>query len=159
VRDLVEVPLDIYYRWRIARNAPTTGSSGVDWQRVRDLASQVSRGTPTASDPLHEYLYGLALAHLGEWGQADAVFGALRRAGLPRPVLWARRDRFLGSDGRPLKVQGTVRQVGEERYLYVESLKVDFKADRSQRWPRANEIAHAFLVFAFGGPTAVKADA
>ena len=159
VRDLVEVALDIYYRWRIARVAPTTGSAGVDWQRVKELASQITRGTPTASDPLHEYLYALALSHLGDWGQADAVFGALRRAGLPKPVLWARRDRFLGSDGRPLKVQGTVRQVGDERYLYVESLKVDFRADRTQWWPRASEIAHAFLVFAFGGPTAVKADA
>ena len=158
-RDLAEVALDIYYQWRIARRVPTSAGESIDWVRVKELATQIIRGTPTASDPLHEYLYGLALSHLGDWGQADAVFLALRRSGLPKPVLWARRDRFLGADGRPLLVQGTVRETGDQRYVYVESLKMDFRTDRGNLWPRSGEVAHVYIEFAFGGPTAVKTSA
>jgi hypothetical protein len=156
-RDLLEIALDVYYQWRIARRVKVGTDERVEWEKVRTLADQILRGTPAASDPFHEYLYALALAHLGEWGPAEAMFTTLRKSGLPTPVLWARRDQYLARDGRPLVVQGTVKEIGDRRFLYVEELKMDFRVDRTQSWPRPGETAHAYIEFAFGGATAVRA--
>ena len=71
------------------------------------------------------------------------MFGALRRSGLPGAVLWARRDRYLADDGRPLRVQGVVREIGDRRFLWGKSLKTDLKAERNDTWPKANETAFA----------------
>jgi hypothetical protein len=54
-RDLLEVALDVYYQWRIARRVKVGTDEKVDWERVRGLADQILRGTPTAADPFHEY--------------------------------------------------------------------------------------------------------
>jgi hypothetical protein len=156
-RDLLEVALDVYYQWRIARRVRARTDEKIDWERIRALADQILRGTQSTADPFHEYLYALALAHLGEWGQADAMFTTLRRSGLPAHILWTRRDQYLARDGRPLVVQGTVKEIGDRRYLYVEELKMDFRVDRAQSWSRPGETAHAYIEFAFGGATAVRA--
>ena len=140
---LIEVAVDIYYQWRVVRRVKTATDEKVDWTKLKQLSGEVLRGIPSGADPFHEYVHALSLAHLGEWGQADVMFGALRRSGLPGAVLWARRDRYLADDGRPLRVQGVVREIGDRRFLWVESLKTDLKAERNDTWPKANETAFA----------------
>ena len=80
----MEVALDIYYEWRIARGAKISGDTSVDWQKVKELAESIVRGGQAASQAFHEYVYALALGHMGEWGLAEAMFAGLRRSGLPR---------------------------------------------------------------------------
>jgi hypothetical protein len=154
-KELLEVALDIYYNWRVSRRGRSGGVEPIDWDHLRVLSSQVVHGPSV--DPFHEYVHGLALAHLREWGRAEAIFANLRRSGLAKPVLWARRDRYLAADGRPLRVQGIVRDVGDQRYVYVDELKTDFRLDRNGTWPRTNELTHADIEFAFGGPIATRA--
>jgi hypothetical protein len=157
LRGFVEAAVDIYYQWRVARRVKTGAGEKVEWNRLKGLSSEVLRGTPSGGDPFHEYVHAISLAHLGDWAQADALFAALRRSGLPGPVLWTRRDCYLAEDGRPLRVQGVVREIGDRRYLYVEGLKTDLRVERNDLWPKAGEIAHAYVEFSFGGPTAVRA--
>jgi hypothetical protein len=156
-RGLVEVAVDIYYQWRVARRVKVATDETVDWIKLKRLSGDVLKGTPSGVDPFHEYVHAISLAHLGEWSQADILFTALRRSGLPGPVLWTRRDRYLAEDGRQLRVQGIVRELGDRRFLWVESLKTDLRAERNDAWPKANETAFAYVEFAFGGPTAVRA--
>ena len=156
-KGLIEVAIDIYYQWRVARRVKTGADERVDWNRLKRLSGELLRGTPSGADPFHQYVHAIALAHVGEWSQADILFTALRRSGLPGPVLWTRRDRYLADDGRQLRVQGVMRELGDRRFLWVESLKNDFRAERNDSWPKANETAFAYIEFAFGGPTAVRA--
>jgi hypothetical protein len=57
------------------------------------------------------------------------------------------------------KVQGEVRRNAERGFLYVPELHHDFPLDRLDSWPREGEIAHAYIRFAFGGPSATTSGA
>ena len=136
-REFIEVALDIYYQWRVARRARTGVSETIEWDRLRALSAEVLKGMPSGVDPFHQYVHAIALAHLGEWAQASALFAALRRSGVPSNVLWSRRDRYLTKDGHSLRVQGVIRELGDRRYIYIEELRIDIQVDRQDRWPTA----------------------
>lgn len=152
---LLEVALDIYYHWRIVRRTITSSNFPTDWSLVREYCDVILRSSPTP-DPFHEYLFGLTLAHLGDWSQASALFANLRRSALPRSILWAPRDFLLSENGTPRRVQGEVKYAAERGYLYVADLHFDFIVNRTETWPKEGETAHAFIRFAFGGPSATN---
>lgn len=150
---LLEVAIDIYYHWRIVRRAVTSTNFQTDWLLVREYCDIILRSSATP-DPFHEYLFGLTMAHLGDWPQASALFANLRRSTLPRSILWSPRDFLLSENGTPRRVQGEVKYAAEKGYLYVEDLHFDFILNRTETWPKEGETAHAFIRFAFAGPSA-----
>ena len=150
----LEVILDIYYHWRIVRGAVTVTST-IDWTLVKDHCDVILRSTATP-DPFHEYLYALSLAHMGQWAPASAMFATLRRKSLSRDIKWALRDFLLSEDGIPRRVQGEVKHAGDQNYLYVPDLHMDFVLSRAESWPKEGETAHAYISFSFAGPTATK---
>lgn len=152
---LLEVTLDIYYHWRVVRRVVTASGVPIDWALVRDYCDVLLRSTGTP-DPFHEYLFGVSLAHLGQWPQASAMFANLRRSALPRSILWASRDLLLSDNGTPRRVQGEIKHAGDRSYLYVPDLHFDFLLSRAESWPKEGETAHAYIKFAFGGPSATK---
>src|SRR5262249_4125739 len=102
------------------------------------------------------YIYALALAHLGDWASANAVFTHLRQSGLLHHVLWTPRDFLLNDTGGIRRVQGIIRSGPTRDYLSVEELKTDFYVAKHRRWPKDGEIApHAVIQFSFAGATAL----
>ena len=150
----LEVILDIYYHWRIVRRAMIVTST-IDWTLVKKHCDVILRSTATP-DPFHEYLYAVSLAHLGQWAPASAMFATLRRNSLPRDIKWALRDFLLSEDGTPRRVQGEIKHAGDQNYLYVSDLHMDFMLSRAESWPKKGETAHAYISFSFAGPTATK---
>ena len=150
----LEVILDIYYHWRVVRRAMIVTST-IDWTLVRSYCDVILRSTATP-DPFHEYLFALSLAHLGEWAPAAAMFATLRRNSLSREIKWALRDFLLSEDGTPRRVQGEIKHAGDQSYLYVSDLHMDFMLSRAESWPREGETAYAYISFSFAGPTATK---
>ncbi len=152
---LLEVALDIYYHWRVVRRVVTASGFPIDWALLREYCDVILRSTATP-DPFHEYLFGVCLAHLGDWPQGSAMFANLRRSSLPRSILWAPRDFLLSDNGTPRRVQGEIKRAGERSYLYVPDLHFDFVLSRAESWPKEGETGHAYIRFAFGGPSATK---
>jgi hypothetical protein len=156
---LIEVALHIYYRWQIQRAQMSgLGTGRIEWHRVCELGRTLLISPTSNNDPFYKYLHGLALAHLGEWSQAQAVFADLRNAGLFRDYLWEPRDYLLGEEGGRRRVQGVIKRGGAEPYFYSEELHADFHVEKNQQWPREGEIAHAHIRFSFGGTRAYRCD-
>ena len=150
----LEVILHIYYHWRIVRRAMIVTST-IDWALVKNYCDVILRSTATP-DPFHEYVFALSLAHLDEWATATAMFTTLRRHSLSRDIKWALRDFLLSKNGTPRRVQGEIKRAGDQSYLYVSDLHIDFVLHRAEIWPKEGETAHAYISFSFAGPTATK---
>ncbi len=152
---LAEVAVQIYYTWRVARRIPTKNAPNViDWEKIRELSALALHSRRGGPDSYNQYLHAVALAQLGRWTDANAVFNGLRQNRLPSSVLWLGRDLLLDANGTPMRVQGTIRTAGDRVYLHTD-LGTDFRADRNESWPRSGEITHANIQFAFGGATAI----
>jgi hypothetical protein len=154
---LVGVAAEVYYSWQMQR-VKFGAAGGINWRLLADYTSTLLAGTDLAQEPFYRYLNGLSLAHLDDWPEATAAFAQLRKGGLPRHVTWARQDQLRDDEGNVRVVQGTVKEVGDRRYLFVEQLQRDFYASRTGRWPRPGQIAFATIDFTYSGPTAYPAD-
>lgn len=143
----------VYYQWKVRRQL-MSGNSPIGWDILRDHCSQVLSSSAYANDPLYRYIYGLALAHLGSWAEAGALFAQLRQENIPGHILWTPRDYLLNENGGIREVQGVIRAGPHRDFFNCEDLGTDFHIDRRSRWPRAGEIAHAAIQFSFGGFTA-----
>jgi tetratricopeptide (TPR) repeat protein len=151
---LLATSIQVFYHWRVRRQV-VSGTIAIDWQFLRDQSARLLADPKYAEDPLHRHIYALALAHLGKWSEAHAIYGQIRQAGLPNHVLWTPRDVLLNQTGGARGVQGVIRSSGDRQYLYVEDLGTDFHCDRNGRWPKDGEIAHAVIQFSFAGATAI----
>jgi hypothetical protein len=151
---LYAVSTQIYYHWRVRRQV-VSGVNLISWDLLREFAEKVV-GAPQYTDtPLFRYIYALALAHLGLWPAANALFAQLRQSNVPNHITWASRDMLLNDSGGIRWVQGVMRSGASRATLYVEDLKTDFFVERGGRWPKEGEIAHAAIQFSFGGATAI----
>jgi hypothetical protein len=151
---LLATSIQVYYHWRVRRQV-MSGTNIIDWGLIRDHSSTLLRSPKYSDDALHKYFYALALAHLGEWGNANAVFAQIRQMGLPNHILWTPRDLLLNETGGIRTIQGIMRSAGNRDYLFVEELDTDFHCERSGEWPKEGEIAHAGIQFSFAGATAL----
>jgi hypothetical protein len=151
--ELYEVAAHIYYRWLVKPSGAPRGSN-IEWKTLRELSEGAMGSVVLQHDPMNLYINALARAHLRDWPIADGLFAKLRQMGIFGEVLWAPRDWLRGSNGAVLRVQGTMTRGGERQFLNVPDLGTDFRTERQDRWPRVGEIAHAYVRFAFAGPTA-----
>jgi hypothetical protein len=149
------VAAQIFYHWRVRRQT-VSGTGAIDWQVLRDLCHPVVSSQRHKQDPLYKHMYALSLAHLGNWAEANALYGQIRLAGIPPHVLWIPRDFLLNETGGVRTVQGVMRSGANREFFFAEDLGTDFHVDRKGRWPRTGEIAHGAIQFSFGGPTVVE---
>ncbi len=98
------VLVQVYYHWKVRRQL-YSGSTSIDWAFIRDNCVPIVQSTAGQQDPLYIHIYALALAHLGEWQQANALYQQLRRANLPQHILWVPRDYLLYDTGGVRTVQ------------------------------------------------------
>ena len=153
--ELNEIWVQIHYHWRVLRRAVVGVGGATDWQRLYEVTSMLTTLRNSPGRYFFLYVKALALTHLGRWPEATAVFAELRRFGIPRHVLHARRDVLLNSDGRPAVVQGHITEAGHDRFFHVPEWHTDIPTDAFGQWPRRGEIAFSTIEFAFAGPTAV----
>jgi hypothetical protein len=152
---LYAVVVEIYYQWKVRRQM-YSGTTPISWDVIRDYCSPVIQSSFGKQDPLFLHIYALALAHLGEWSQANALYGQLRQANIPPHILWIPRDYLLHETGGVRTVQGIMRSLENREFFFCEDLQSDFHVDKKDRWPRTGETAHAAIQFSFSGPTAVN---
>lgn len=148
------VLVQIYYHWKVRRQL-FSGNTPIDWTFLRDNCGPVVKSTAGQQDPLYIHIHALALAHLGDWQQANNLYQQLRRANLPQHILWVPRDYLLHDTGGVRTVQGVMRVLQDRQFLYCDELQTDFIAERRDRWPNQGETAHAAIEFSFAGPKAV----
>lgn len=155
--ELREAMLLLYYFWNVKRRQVSAGDNEIDWRLIADHAEQVAaaqRGTQQSV--LYRYLGALALAHLGHWSEATAIFSYLRQGTVPKRLLFTARDYLLNPKGTARTVQGVMRGRAPHRTLYVEELRTDFLIDENERWPAEGAIAHAVVKFSLAGPRAMS---
>jgi hypothetical protein len=150
---LADVHLLIVYENTVIRRTMTSSNHDIDWERVRLLAEEAIIGANPRLQPMSRFILGVAKSHLNDWLGAENEFSVLRSiyrgdiAAEPRAML-------LNPQGGARTVQGVVRRVGGETFLWIEILKKDVRCDRRSRWPRDGETVFAYLRFAFIGPIA-----
>lgn len=155
--DLCSVATCIYYEWNINRYTPTKNvSRRIDWPLLHDLAYAALQSEKYSGDPFYRYVAGFALGEQQKWGEADALFAENRKGGIPNDQLFQIRAVLLDEEGVRSRVQGKVTGGEVKKYLWVETLKKDFTLSRDEHWPNVGQIAHAYIGFAFAGPSAVQ---
>jgi hypothetical protein len=155
--DLCSVAVCIYYEWNVNRYQPQRNvSRTIDWALLHDLVEQVLRSEKYTGDPFYRYVAGLALAEQDKWAEAETLFAENRKGGIPNEQLFQIRAVLLDNEGLRSRVQGKITGGERKKYFLVDALHKDFNVTREERWPNVGEIAHAYIGFAFAGPTAVQ---
>ena len=152
---LSEVGLHIYYDWQVRRRMMSGGGDPTNWKFLRDTSASALQSASLTAEPFCKYVHALALAHLGAWPEAKAIFAEFRQSRLPRYVVWTPRDYLQYSGGGLRQVQGTMKPGASDSFVYVEELGTDFHASRDGNWPKEDETVHAYIRFSFGGVTAM----
>jgi hypothetical protein len=153
--EFAEVQLQICYEAYVVRRLLSAGHNQIDWIRMEQLANEAATGQAPARTPMTRFILAIARAHQGDWPSANAHFAALRKLHISSDMLWRPRALLLSEQGGPRSVQGKVREVSGERFLWIEELQLEVKCSRRGRWPKDGEVAHAYVEFAFAGPTAI----
>ncbi len=150
---LCDVHISIVYEHTVVRRTMSQGPGNIDWERIHLLAAEAVIGANPRQQPMSRFILGVCKAHMNDWMGADSEFAILRNlyrgeiVAEPRAVL-------LNAQGGARTVQGVVRRVGGETFLWIEALGKDVRCDRRSRWPRDAETAYAVIRFAFIGPIA-----
>lgn len=152
---LLEVQLQIYYRWKITRCMLSEVVGHVDWILVKELSEDVLRHHQSERNVLFRFLHALSLAHLNEWANSQLDFMQIRQAGLANAMLWRPRALLVNSKGGPRSVQGVIRDGAGRKMLFSEEFQTDVLCDKRGNWPREGEVTHAWIEFSFGGAFAI----
>lgn len=153
---LWEVALHIVYRWQVKRAILRSDSSAeIRWGRIDEICNNLMRSKDYKDDAFYLYIHAICQAHLNKWAEAFALFGILRNKRISKEVLWMPRDFLYNPTGGLRQIQGVIRESVGRQLLAVEDLKTDFILSTRSKWPRANEIAHAYIQFSFGGALAI----
>lgn len=152
---LSQVQIETFYWWRIYRAMLSPLESEIQWGDLLSLLAEMDLDSSDKSNVFLRFLQAYALAHLGEWDQAESIFGELRSADLPPDILFLPRGFLLDEKGGRTTLQGVVREYAGKRYLEVNKLKKSFITERKDRWSSVGELDHANILFTFAGPRAV----
>jgi hypothetical protein len=152
---LLEIQLQIYYRWKIVRCMLSSAVGHVDWQLVRDRSEEILRHPRSVNVILFKFLHALALAHLDDWATSQLEFTAIRQTTMPSHIFLRPRALLLNSGGGPRSIQGVMRDAAGRLMLYSEELKANIFCDKRGSWPREGEMTRAYVEFAFSGPRAI----
>ncbi|MGV3532085.1 MAG: hypothetical protein ACO1QR_06915 [Chthoniobacteraceae bacterium] len=153
--DLCAVAASVYYEWNVNRYETGNSYRDIEWAMLYDLARVALSGAKYADDPVYTFICAVCLCHLGKWPDADHLFSQIRRAGIPSHQLYSPRAVLLDEQGVRRKRQGVITGSEDHKYFKVEDLGRDFYVSRYERWPNADEDAHAYIGIAFAGPVAV----
>jgi len=159
--EFAEVGLHVYNTWQVhprSHEWKRTPRDPVLWPLVASLCERVLSSDRYRGDPFYRYLYGLALAHKGDWRNANIVFEENRRLQIPGDTLHTPRSYLLHPEGIPWKVEGNVKQGATELYFNAIDQRQSFIANRTEHWPRAEALTHAYVVFSFAGPKATRSE-
>jgi hypothetical protein len=152
---LHEVAMMIYYHWRVRRSIFKPTNDVIDWHLLHELSRSAMQCGDAEDQPYSKYINALALAHRGEWGEANTIFAQLRQSRMRRDLVWLPRDYLQNPLGGIRWVQGEIRAAAARMTLWVEDLGTDFYLSKEGNWPRAGAIEHAAIQFSFGSVTAV----
>lgn len=154
---LLEIQLQIYYRWKITRCMLNSAVGHIDWVLMNQLAEEAIRHARSKGDVFFRFLHALSLAHLNDWANSQLEFTQIRQCGLANQVLWRPRALLINEQGGARSVQGIIRYGAGKTMLYSEELQADVPCNRKGNWPREGEVAHAWIEFAFAGGQAIEA--
>lgn len=153
---LWEVLMQAYYQWRVGRYTHSRSKIDVDWHRLGIAATHATNGGTKLIPPLNAYIYGLSLAHEGEWAESQRIFAEMRKLRLPTVTSYLARDFLYGANGIPMIVQGGVSK-DVRVLLKCEDPHYTFVCEERSTWPEDGETAHAEIQFSFAGPKAYPA--
>ncbi len=159
--DFAEAGLHLYYLWQVhprSHQWQRTPRDPLMWKLIVQLAERVLSSARNSGDPFYRYLYALALAHTGDWRNANIVFEENRRLQLAGDMMQVPRNYFLHPEGNPWKLAGSVKHGASELYFDALDLKQAFIANRTENWPRGEAVIHAYIVFSFAGPKATRSE-
>jgi hypothetical protein len=137
-----------YYDWRVRQFGGRRGDISIEWQVLLQLAETAEKD---GTDVFCRYVRGLALAHLGQWPEANVCFMQNRREEIPTTVLHEDRDSLLDSVGNVRIVQGVIRVAAGKTTLNCPDLKTDILLSSRKPWGRAGELTHVEIAFSFAG--------
>lgn len=146
--ELIVVRVDLIIRWRIQRFL------SVDWGLFADDLKIVLSATRYRDDAIKRFYFAVALFHLNQLTQANAMFATLRRLQLPVGMQDI-RCYYLGGDGNPRRVQGTLERKHNYSYVFVPDLHLSVVVRSHGIGGGSGSVIHVYIGFALNGPTAV----
>jgi hypothetical protein len=148
---MIALRVDLVIRWRLHK---TRGP--VDWFSLRSDLEHILASHKYRDDFIKMYYFGVALYHCDDITRGNVIFEKMRSQ--LRPASSVRRgirNYYLGQEGFPRRLQGTLR-VHHERYsVYIPELASDFYCPRPPSGSGNDATVHCYLAFSLNGPNAV----
>lgn len=146
--EFLVISTDLIVRWRIQRFL------SVDWVTFSEKLRRVLENPRYRDDAIKMFYYGVALFHLQQITEANAIFAGLRRlklAATPREI----RCYYLGGDGTPQRMQGVLEKKHDYAYIVISDLQLSIPMRAPPSSHGSGKILHAYIAFALNGPIAV----
>lgn len=143
--------VDLVIRWRLHK---TRGPVG--WIEFRDDLEKVLASSRHRDDFIKLYYYAVALYHCNEVTKGNVVFEKMRTQIRPNgEVSRSLRNFFLGPEGLPKRLQGTLRSHHGRCSVYCPDLSADVFCKRPPSGLGQDATVHFYVAFSMYGPNAV----
>lgn len=145
--ELLAVRADLIIRWRIQRFL------AVEWSSFVATMKRLVNSSRYSDDAIKTFYLAVGLFHTGALTEAGAIFAGLRRLSLPA----ATRDIrccYMGKEGAPKRVQGTLERKHDYGYLMLSDLDLSVPMRSMPQGYGTKQTIHAYIVFTLNGPAA-----
>lgn len=144
--EIIAIRTDLIVRWRLQKSRGSIG-----WEEFKNDLKYILDDPRYRDSPIKSFYLAVALFHLGDIEQANAIFANLRRMqalGLtPKEV----RCFSLGPEGHPKRYQCTINRSRGRSYASIPELDTDIPVAGSNR----EIVTHTYVGFSLNGPVAL----
>jgi hypothetical protein len=149
--DLFLCRAELMIQWRLL------GHKGdINWECLRDDLKATIDTPQFSRDPIWLFYLAVAYYHLKEYPAGDALFSALRQINMSTILRNPFRCFFVGPDGKPKTLQGTLESGGtHNRYIRSTELGTDVMARKGEFRQADHATVHFHIAFSVLGPLAV----
>lgn len=144
--EIISIRTDLIVRWRLQQPR-----GPINWEEFKDDLQLILESPKYRDSPIKNFYLAVALFHLGNIEQANAIFSNIRRLqahGLtPREV----RGYIVGPEGYPKRFQCHIERRHERSYAEISELNIDIPVQGSNR----EIVTHTYIGFSLNGPVAI----
>lgn len=153
--EFAEIGIMISYNWMRRSRRANELSEGLPqrWEQMLRNFKILNALQRIKNDCFYSYLYGLLLAHLGDWQQAQLVFSEIRRRPIHRRIMFTVRDFLVDSNGAMKRFQGKIERANKS-FIRIQELKQAILLSERDNWGSHGDISHCYIGFSFAGPIA-----
>lgn len=144
--EIYAIKVDLMVRWRLQK-----ARGSIDWQELAEDLKRVLESLKYRDNPIKNFYFAVALFHLGEIEQSNAIFSNLRRMRASGLMPKTFRNFFVGPEGHAKRFQCSITRRHGRSYADISELSIEIPVSGSSR----ETVTHTYIGFSLNGSSAV----